>query len=130
MRTLIVLSVILISSLTANTSSRAEDLSGETLRSLLAKGLTLTLGGPGEGYTGVVRLTADGKGIGAALLDSGKMLDISGTWEIEGDTFCRKWKFDGYKRQCETWRQIGANKVEVLVDGKKVGVNTLCRAAE
>ena len=129
MRMLTVVFVIL-ASFAANAPSWAQDLSGEALRSLLAKGLTLTLGGPGEGYTGVVRLTADGKGIGVAMLNSGKMLDVSGTWEIEGDTFCRKWKFDGYKRQCETWRQIGANRVEVLVDGKKIGVNTLCRAAE
>ncbi len=105
-------------------TSRAEDMSGEDLKALLANGLPMKLGGPGEGYTGEVKLEADGTGAGSAVLDDGTKLDITGTWEVVGNQFCRKWAFDDFKRTCETWRKLGPNKAEVFVDGKRIGVNS------
>ena len=99
-------------------------LSGDDLRDLLADGLTLELGGPGEGYTGEVRLEPDGTGTGSAVLDSGQELDITGTWEIVGNQFCRKWAYDDYKRTCETWKRVGSNRVDVLVGGERIGTNS------
>ena len=123
MRT-IILTLALVTMFAASWPSRAEDMSGESLKSLLANGLTMMLGGPGEGYEGTIRLEADGTGVGSAVLDNGKKLDITGTWTIEDDQFCRQWKFNKFKKKCETWREIGENKVEVLIDGKKIGVNS------
>ena len=116
------LALIVISA--ASWPSHAQDMSGEQLKLLLANGLTMMLGGPGEGYGGTVRLEADGTGAGSAMADNGKTFDITGTWTIEGDRFCRKWKFDNFKKKCETWKILGAKKVEVRVDGKKIGVNS------
>ena len=117
-------SLIFVAMLAVTGPLRAEDMSGESLKSLLASSLTMKLGGSGEGYKGTLRLEPDGTGIGSLTLDSGKKLDVTGTWTIEGDRFCRKWKFNKYKKECETWRKIGENQVEVLVKGKKVGVNS------
>lgn len=105
-------------------TSHADDMSGEDLKALLADGLTMKLGGPGEGYTGEVKLSLDGTGVGSAVLDDGKVLDIRGTWEVAGDQFCRNWQFDDFKRTCETWRKVGPNRVDVLIGGKRVGVNS------
>jgi hypothetical protein len=116
--------LVLVAILAVSGPLRAEDMSGESLKSLLTSSLTIKLGGFGEGYKGIVRLESDGTGSGSVTLDSGKKLDITGTWTIEGDHFCRKWKFNNYKKVCETWRKMGENKVEVLVNGKKVGVNS------
>ena len=116
--------LVLVAILAVSGPSRAEDKSGESLKSLLASSLTMKLGGSGEGYKGTVRLVPDGTGFGSVTLDSGKKLDITGTWTIEGNHFCRKWKFNSYKKECETWRKMGENKVEVLVNGRKVGVNS------
>ena len=123
MRT-IILSLALVTMIVTSWPLRAEDMSGESLKSLLANGLTLMLGGPGEGYEGTLRLKADGTGVGSAVLDNGKKLDITGTWTIENNQFCRQWKFNNFKKKCETWRKIGENIVEVLIDGKKIGVNS------
>ena len=108
------------SSLLAET--HADDMSGESIKLLLENGLTLKL--RGEKHTGKIRLEADGTAFGRAQLDSGKELDLSGTWVIEGDKFCRKWKFNKPKRVCETWRRISETEVEVLIDGKSVGFNS------
>ena len=110
--------------LIASPPAQAENMSGEAMKALLVDGLTLTLGGAGEGYAGSVRLEPDGRGVGGAITDSGKKLDITGTWTIQGDQFCRKWKFNRLKEVCETWKKVGDKKVEVIVDGKKVGVNS------
>lgn len=116
--------LVLVAILAVSGPLRAEDMSGESLKSLLASNLTMKLGGFGEGYEGILRLESDGTGFGSATLDSGKELDITGTWTIEGDLFCRKWKFNNYKKECETWRKIGENKVVVFVNGKRIGVNS------
>ena len=105
------------------TPASAQDMSGEDLQALLKNGLTLELGGPGEGYQGKLRLEADGTGAGSAVSDSGETFDITGTWTIEGDEFCRQWKFDDYEKVCETWRRTGLRKAEVLVGGEKIGLN-------
>ncbi len=123
MRT-IVSALALVTMLAASWPSRAEEMSGENLKLLLANGLTLMLGGPGEGYKGTVRLEADGTGVGSAVLDNGKTLDITGTWTIEDNQFCRKWKFNNFKKKCETWRKVDDNRVEVLIDEERIGVNS------
>ncbi|NNG03543.1 MAG: hypothetical protein HKM95_05510 [Inquilinus sp.] len=101
-----------------------QDMTGEELRALLANGLTVKLGGAGEGYAGEVRLSPDGNGVGQATFEDGRSLDVTGTWTIEGDRFCRAWKFNDFKRECETWRKLGDNKAEVFVDGERVGLNS------
>ncbi len=105
------------------TPTFAQDMSGADLQALLKNGLTLELGGPGEGYQGKLRLEADGTGAGSAVSDSGETFDITGTWTIEGDEFCRQWEFEDNKKVCETWRRTGLSEAEVLVDGEKIGVN-------
>ena len=105
-------------------SPSPDDMSGDEFRALLADGLTLNLGGPGEGYSGQVRLEPDGTGKGSARADDGTEYDITGTWEIEGDRFCRKWRYDDFKRVCETWRKTGPNKVDVYDGKKRIGMNS------
>ena len=101
-----------------------EDMPGESLKPLLANGLTLMFGGPGEGYKGTLRLQADGTSVGLSVQDNGIIFDLTGTWTIEDNQFCRKWKFNNFKKKCETWRKVGDNKVVVLIDGKKIRVNS------
>ena len=110
--------------LAAPGASRAEDMSGDKIRALIGDGITFKLGGPGEGYEGNIKLEPDGTGKGSAVLNNGKRLDVTGTWELEGDQFCRKWAFDDYKRTCETWKMVGPNRIEVFVGGKRIGVNS------
>lgn len=99
-------------------------LTGAELQALLADGLTLTLGGPGEGYTGAIRLESDGTGVGEATLSDGQKLDVSGTWTIEGDQFCRRWRFNNSAKVCENWRMLGDDKAEIFVDGERAGLNS------
>ena len=124
MRTIVLTTALVLVSIAACETSQADNMSGEDLKALLSDGLTMKLGGPGEGYSGEVKLDPNGKGSGSAVLDNGKTLDITGIWEIVGDQFCREWRFDDFKRTCETWRKTGPRRVDVLVDGKKVGVNS------
>lgn len=100
-------------------------MTGAQLQELLGAGKTLALGGPNEGYTGTLTLNADGTGEGSAKTDAGDLIEISGTWSIEGDAFCREWEAlnDG-EEICESWIPDGPNTVQVTVDGKKVGVNS------
>lgn len=99
-------------------------LSGAELQALLADGLTLTLGGPGEGYTGTIRLGSDGTGVGRATLADGKRLNVSGTWTIEGDQFCRRWRYNNSVEVCETWRMLGDDKAEIFINGERAGLNS------
>ena len=99
-------------------------MTGAELNALLGKGKTIMLGGPGQGYAGELAMNADGTGKGTAKTDGGKILTLTGTWKIKGDQVCRAWKeFDDGKEICETWEKDGANKVQVMVDGKSIGVN-------
>ncbi len=110
--------------LAAPGASRAEDMSGDEIRALIGDGITFKLGGPGEGYEGNIKLEPDGTGKGSAVLNNGKKLDVTGTWVLEGDQFCRKWAFEDYKRTCETWKMVGPKRIEVFVGGKRIGVNS------
>jgi len=124
MRNLAVL-LTLIAAVMFAEQSRAEEMTGEELKALLANGLTLTLGGPMETYDGELRLDPDGKGMGYAEFENGNKIDITGTWEIRGDQFCRKWAFNEFKEVCETWNKIDDNRVEVLSeDGSRIGLNS------
>lgn len=100
------------------------DMTGAELRALLAEGLQLKLGGQGEDYAGVVTLKPNGTGEGKAIFIDGRTFQVSGTWSIEGDRFCRQWKYDNFEKACETWRRIDQNRVEVFLDGKRIGVNS------
>ena len=105
--------------------SSDNQMTGDQLNQLLGNGKTLILGGEEEGYEGELILNADGTGKGQAVTKKGKTIRIEGTWEIVGDEFCRVWKeVSKGKRVCERWIFIGENKVEVIKDGKKVGVNS------
>jgi hypothetical protein len=113
---------VMIASCTAALAGDA--MTGAELTALLANGKTIQLGGPGAGYAGELALNADGTGKGTAKADDGTNLTITGTWKIKGDQFCRAWKeFDDGKDVCETWEKDSGNKVLVMVDGKKIGVN-------
>lgn len=106
-----------------NVLAADEFMTGAELTALIGQGKTINLGGEGEGYAGTLEIKADGTASGLAKTDAGKKIVIKGTWKIEGDKFCRKWKgLDGGKEICETWRTIGNNKVEVL-KVEKLGVN-------
>lgn len=102
-----------------------QQMTGKEMKALLAQGKKLKLGGPGYGYQGWLTLNPDGTGKGQAVTDSGKKINIEGTWEIMNDEFCRTWKeFDGGKEICEKWFFTGKNMVEVHAGGKKIGVNS------
>ncbi len=102
----------------------ADHMTGAELQALLSQGRTLRLGGPEEGYSGEVRLAADGTGDGEVVFTNGRAMQFVGTWAVEGDRFCREWSFNEYLRECETWRRLGDNKAEVFIDGKRVGLNS------
>ena len=105
--------------------SSETQMTGTQLNQLLGEGITLTLGGEGEGYKGELLLNADGTGKGQALTDKGKKMRIEGTWEIVGNEFCRVWKeVSKGKKVCERWIIIGDNKVEVRNGDKRIGVNS------
>lgn len=110
---------------TSTTSLMKNQMTGDQFNQLLSNGKTLILGGDGEGYKGELMLHPDGKGKGQAVTDKGNTIRIEGTWEVVGDEFCRLWKeVSKGKRVCERWIFIGENRVEVLKNGKKVGVNS------
>ena len=88
-------------------------LSNEQLVQRTQNGINLTLGGPGHGYEGTLKLKKNGKGNGKALTDSANEINISGTWAIKGDQFCRVWKEHNDGNEiCETW---------VLTSGRRYG---------
>ena len=94
------------------------------LTALLGNGKTIGLGGPGTGYIGELAMNADGTGKGQAKTDKGRIIPVVGTWKIKDDQVCRIWKdLDDGKEVCETWEKDGTNRVQVMVDGKSVGVN-------
>ena len=99
-------------------------LSSADLSALLSNGKTIMLGGPGEGYSGELVLSANGKGSGMAKTDGGAVIRTEGVWTIKADKFCRTWTdLDGGKEACETWVFVDKNKVNVMNGKKKVGVN-------
>lgn len=105
-------------------SASEKKMSGADLAALLSDGRTVTLGGPGEGYSGELKLSADGKGSGVAKTDAGAVINIEGVWRIKGDRFCRTWNgLDGGKEVCETWILIGENQARVMNGKKKIGLN-------
>lgn len=107
-------------------ATAADKMSGKELTALLSQGKHLTLGGKGEGYTGALDLTANGKGKGQATLDDGTVIPIEGAWHIKGNKFCRTWKGgrDAGKEVCETWVKSGAKAVKVMVGKEDMGVNS------
>lgn len=108
------------------TPSFAQDaMTGDQLQALLADGLTMTLGGKGEGYLGELVLGADGTGNGSAKTDAGDTINIAGTWAIKGDQFCRVWAdlSDG-KEVCETWVVKSDTSVEVYDGESRIGLNS------
>ncbi len=97
---------------------------GAELMAVLKDGKLLKLGGPGLGYSGNLMMNSDGTGKGQAKTDSGEVIPLVGTWKIKGDQVCRVWEaLDDGKEICETWEKDGSNRVQVMVDGKSIGVN-------
>lgn len=107
------------------TFSQDGQMSGDELRALLSAGKEISLGGPGTGYSGSLMLDADGTGAGKAKTDDGKKtFTLNGTWSIKGNEFCRTWKeLNKGEEVCESWVKTGDNQVDVLANGKKIGVN-------
>ena len=95
------------------------------LTELTAKGITLKLGGAGQGYAGTLKLKKDGTGKGGAKTDSGKKIEIQGTWFIANDKFCRTWAgLDDDQEVCEKWCLTSGNSVDVYKGNKVIGVNS------
>ena len=95
------------------------------LAELTSGGVTILLGGPGEGYSGTLVLAADGTGAGTAKTDSGTELTLTGTWEVRDGKFCRSWQeFDDGAEVCETWILTGENSADVFNGDQKIGVNS------
>jgi hypothetical protein len=110
----------------AGASAQAQDatMTGNDLHLLLDAGKTITLGGPGLGYSGQLVLNADGTGQGSATHeDDGSVVELTGTWRIDGNQFCGTWRTEA-PEVCETWVKVGENKVTVIADGKTVGANS------
>ena len=78
-------------------SGNLEYLSGEALKALLMEGRTYSIAGADESYAGTLALQPDGTAVGTAKTRGGKSVDVSGTWVIKGNQFCRKWKFNAPK---------------------------------
>ena len=99
-------------------------MTNDQLVQLTANGLSMTLGGKGEGYSGKLTLKKDGTGKGSAKTDAGDKISISGTWEIRDGKFCRVWaKLNDGKELCETWYLTSGNSAEVFDGKRRVGVN-------
>ena len=100
-------------------------MTGEQLQQLLSNGITLTLGGQGQGYAGTLKLTSNGKGKGSATTDSGDKISIAGVWSIKGNEFCRTWTdLNDGNEVCESWVLTSGRSVDVFNDDKKIGVNS------
>ena len=100
-------------------------LTNEQLVQLTENGITLKLGGEGEGYVGSLKLSKNGKGKGSATTDSGDKISIVGTWKIVDGKFCRTWKdLNDGKQLCETWYPTSGSSVDVYDGKRKVGVNS------
>lgn len=106
--------------------SQAQDaMTNAQLTDLLQDGITLSLGGKGQGYSGELTLAKDGTGQGSAKTDDGNQINIAGTWSVKDDTFCRVWvDLNEGKEICETWIVTGENSVDVFNGDKKIGVNS------
>lgn len=99
------------------------DMTGEELTALVGNGKKINLGGDGEGHSGSLDIKGDGTASWTVQVQ-GKTIDDGGTWTINQNRFCRKWRtFDAGAEVCEVWRKIGDSRVVVLVDGKKIGLN-------
>ncbi|MCV3271515.1 hypothetical protein [Roseobacter sinensis] len=118
----------LIAGLTFTTAATAETkgaLKNKHPTILTENGITLKLGGEGHGYVGSLKLTNDGRGTGSAKTDSGRTINIDGTWAVKGDQFCRTWKdLDDGKEVCETWISTSPRSVDVYKGDQKLGVNS------
>lgn len=95
------------------------------LTGLLSGGKTLMLGGKGQGYEGSLTLNADGTGKGSAKTDAGAVINLTGTWSIKGDQFCRVWEgLDDGNEVCETWVKTSNTSVKVMNGDQQIGVNS------
>ncbi len=114
--------IVLFTSGAIMAAASEKQMTGTELKQLLESGITLKLGGEGEGYEGDLVLLPDGTGKGQWVTTKGKKGKIDGTWEIVGDEFCRVWKeVTNGEKVCERWIVIGENKVEVRRKDKKSG---------
>ncbi len=122
------LGLMLVASLAWGDATYAQSgpaMTDEQLRQLTGNGITLGLGGPGEGYEGSLKLSKNGKGKGSAVTDGGDKISISGTWEIRDGKFCRVWAtLDEGREVCETWVLTSGRSVEVFDGSRRLGVNT------
>jgi hypothetical protein len=109
---------------TANAKT-CKALSTEQLTQLTAKGVTLKLGGEGEGYSGSLKLNRNGSAKGGATTDAGQKISIAGKWRIVDGKFCRTWAdLNDGQEVCETWCLTSGNSVEVYNGKNRLGVNS------
>ena len=122
MKTLIL--TIAFSALAAGASAQS-GMSQADLEKLTRNGITLTLGGEGQGYSGSLKLNKNGKGRGSATLDNGNKINLQGAWVIRNGQFCRTWKgIDNGQEVCETWVLTSGRSVDVYNGDQKIGVNS------
>jgi hypothetical protein len=109
-----------------NASAADHKMTGAELTTLLGHGKTVMMGGPGLGMTGQLVVNADGTASGSGKVDSGQTFNISGTWLIKANQFCRTWQGgrDSGKQVCETWVLTAPNVARVMVKNKQIGQNS------
>lgn len=109
----------------ASHAASCKAMNNDQLTQLTANGITLTLGGEGQGYVGTLKLKKDGTGKGSATTDAGGKIKIAGNWSIRDGKFCRTWAdLDGGQEVCETWCLTSGNTVDVYNGDAKLGVNS------
>jgi hypothetical protein len=96
-------------------------MSGEAIRALLSRSRSLTV--TSADFRAWLTLRPGGTGVGFAMTKSGSLLDLSGTWQINGDQFCRKWAFNAHQEICEHWERVGIREIVVYVDGNAIATN-------
>jgi hypothetical protein len=110
---------------TASHAQSCKALSTDQLAQLTSKGVTLKLGGEGEGYSGSLKLNKNGSAKGGATTDAGDKISIAGKWRIADNKFCRTWSdLNDGKEVCETWCLVSGSSVDVYNGNRKIGVNS------
>jgi len=100
-------------------------MSGARIKAVIDDHSRIALGGPGEGYSGTLVFNKDGTAAGKVTPDGGSAITITGTWTIKKNQFCRTWtEIDPGREVCEDWVPSGSRQAEVMVKGKRSGLNS------
>ena len=90
----------LAGTLAAAPASAEAPLSGEEIRSLVSGRSAQWVRGDGS-YSGSITYHTDGR-LSSRVTVMGAAMEVSGTWSIEGDRFCRTIKLDPRPSRCQS----------------------------